>query len=92
MAFMSMKGSLGNINLLHTYLVVAKTRIKFGKELSTCQFIQKVISDGNGKFIFDGNFVESLKIMAHASSTFFLEYHNHRRGIRACTSADDTHN
>jgi hypothetical protein len=35
MEFMSTKCSFGNINLLHTYLVVPITHIKFGKELST---------------------------------------------------------
>jgi hypothetical protein len=37
---MSSKGSIGNICLFHTYLVVAKTKIKFSKELGTTQFIQ----------------------------------------------------
>jgi hypothetical protein len=52
---------VGNINLLHTNPVIAGTKIKFGKKLSTSQFVQKVINERNGKFIFDGNFVERQK-------------------------------
>jgi len=36
--------------------VVSRTKINFGKILSTTQFIQKVINDKNEEFIFDGNF------------------------------------
>jgi hypothetical protein len=38
-ALMSSKGSLGNVCLFHTYLVVALTKIKFSKELGATQFI-----------------------------------------------------
>ena len=58
MDFMSKTGSLGNFDLLHMYLVVSRTHIKFGKELSTIQRLQKVINDGNQKFVIDSNFVE----------------------------------
>ena len=34
-ALMSSKGSLRNVYLIHTYLVVARTKIKFSKELGT---------------------------------------------------------
>ena len=37
---MNYKCSLGNVFLYHTYLVVARMEIKFGKVLSTTQFIQ----------------------------------------------------
>jgi hypothetical protein len=36
---MSSKGSLGNVYLFHTYLVVARTNINFIKVLSSAQFI-----------------------------------------------------
>jgi hypothetical protein len=55
-AIMSSQGSLRNFFLLHTYLVVARTKIKFCKELGTTQFIQEVINDKNGKFVFNGEF------------------------------------
>jgi hypothetical protein len=45
---MSLKGSFGNVCLFHTYLVVARMKIKFGKLLRTTKFIQKVINDRNG--------------------------------------------
>jgi hypothetical protein len=53
-ALMSSKGHLGDIFLFHTYLVIAQAKIKFSKELGSTQFIQKVINDRNGKFIFNG--------------------------------------
>jgi hypothetical protein len=55
-ALMSSKGSLWNVFLFHTYLVVAQTKIKFSKELDATQFIQEVINDRNGKFVFNGKF------------------------------------
>ena len=88
---MSSKWSLGNVFFLHTYLVVARTKIKLGKVLSTTQFIQKVINDRNGKFFFDGEFVESTKIRTRAPSAFLLEYHDYRRRIGASTRTDNTY-
>jgi hypothetical protein len=75
-ALMSMKGCIGNVNLFHTYFVIALAKIKFGKELGTTQFIQEVINDRNGKFVFDGQFVESIEVMTHSPRTFFLQYHD----------------
>jgi hypothetical protein len=57
-ALMSSKGHLGNVCLFHTYLVIARVKIKFSKELGATQFIQEVINDRNGKFVFNGQFVE----------------------------------
>ena len=71
-ALMSAEGSLGNVGLFHTYLVIARAKIKFGKELGATQFIQEVINDRNGKFVFDGQFVESKEIRTHSPRTFFL--------------------
>jgi hypothetical protein len=76
---MTYKCSLGNVFLFHMDLLVVKTEIKFGEVLSTTQFIQEVINDMNGKFVFDGEFVEGMKIRTHAPSSFFIEYHDHRR-------------
>jgi Ni,Fe-hydrogenase III large subunit len=55
------KDFLGDVFLFHTYMVVARMKIKFGEVLSTIQLIQKVINDMNGKFIFDCEFVEDTK-------------------------------
>jgi hypothetical protein len=88
---MSLKGNFGNVFLLHTDLVVARTEIKFGKVLSTTQFIQKVVNDRNGKFVFDCDFVEGTKIKAHAPSSFFIEYHGYKRRIRVGTRMDNTY-
>jgi hypothetical protein len=71
-ALMSSKGSLRNVCLFHTDLVVARMKIKFSKELGTTQFIQEVINDRNGKFVFNGEFVEGAKVRKHAPRTFFL--------------------
>jgi hypothetical protein len=57
----SSKCSLGNVFFLHTYLVVARTKIKFGKVLSTTQFMQKVINDRDVKCVLDCDFVEGIK-------------------------------
>jgi len=38
-ALVSSKGSLGNVFLFHTYLVVARMKIKFSKEVGATQFI-----------------------------------------------------
>jgi hypothetical protein len=47
-------------------------KIKFGKELSTFKFIQKIINDWNGKLILDGYFVESMKLgHMHQVPSFF---------------------
>jgi hypothetical protein len=60
-ALMSSKGSLRNVCLFHTDLVVARMKIKFSKELGATQFIQEVINDRNGKFVFNGEFVEGMR-------------------------------
>jgi hypothetical protein len=92
MALMSVKGGLGNVSLFHTYLVISRVKIKFGKELGATQFIQEVINDRNGKFVFDGQFFESTEVRTHSPRTFFLQYHDNRRGVRACTRMDDADN
>jgi hypothetical protein len=71
-ALMSSKGSLGNVYLFHMYLVVARTKIKFSEELGTTQFIQEVINDRNGEFVFDGKFVEGTKVKTHFPRTLFI--------------------
>jgi hypothetical protein len=88
-ALMSSKGSLGNVCLFHTYLVVARTKIQFSEELGATQFIQEVINDKNGEFVFDGKFVEGTKYMTHSLRTFFLQDHDHRRQVGARTRADN---
>jgi hypothetical protein len=69
---MSYKGSLGNVFLFHMDLVVSRMKIKFSKVLSTTQFIQEIINDRNGKLVFDGDFIEGVKVWTHAPSTSFL--------------------
>jgi hypothetical protein len=77
-ALMSSKCSLRNVGLVHTYLVVARMKIKFSKELDTTQFIQEVINDRNGKFVFNGEFVEGVEFRTHAPRILFLKDHEHR--------------
>jgi hypothetical protein len=90
-ALMSYKGSLRNVFLFHMDLVVAKTKIKFSKELGATQFIQDVINDMNGKFIFNGEFVEDAEVRKHAPRTLFIKDHDHRRILGAHTRADNTY-
>jgi hypothetical protein len=59
---MSSKVSLGNVFLFHMYLMVARMKINFSK----------VISERNGKLVFDGEFVEGAEVRSHAPSAFFL--------------------
>jgi len=61
-ALMSSKCSLRKVCFVHTYLMVAKTKIKFSKELGATQFTQEVINDRNGKFVFNGQFVEGTNV------------------------------
>jgi hypothetical protein len=84
-ALMSSKGSLGNVYLFHTYLVVAQTKIKFSEELGATQFIQEVINNKDREFVFDGKFVEGMKVKTHSPRTFFLQDHDHKRRVGACT-------
>jgi hypothetical protein len=71
-ALMGVKGCLGNVGLFHTDLVIARAKIKFSEKLGTTQFIQEVINDRNGKFVFDGEFIESTEVGTHSPRTFFL--------------------
>jgi hypothetical protein len=89
-ALMSCKGSIRNVYLFHTDLVVARTKIKFSKEMGSNQFIQEVIDDRNEKFVFNVEFVEGSKVRTHVPRTFFLQDHNHKRREQACTRADNT--
>jgi hypothetical protein len=69
--------------------VVARTKINFIKVLSIAQPIKQVINDMNGKFVFDGEFVQGAKDWARVPSASFLEYHDHRRGIWVGTRTDN---
>ena len=60
-ALMSSKGSLGNVCLFHTYLVVARTKIQLNEELGATQFIQEVINERKGEFVFDVSLLRARK-------------------------------
>jgi hypothetical protein len=90
-ALISSKGSLWNVFLFHTYLVVARMKIKFSKELGATQFIQEVINDRNGKFVFNGNFFEGTKVRRHSPRTLFIQYQDHRKRVGARTREDNTY-
>jgi hypothetical protein len=89
-ALTSSKGSLSNIFLFNTDLVVARMKIKFSKELGTTQFIQEVINDTDEKFIFNGEFVEGAEVSTHNPRTFFLKDHDHKRRVGARTRVNNT--
>jgi hypothetical protein len=65
-------------------------KIKFRKELGGTQFIQEVINDRNGKFVFNGEFFEGVEVRTHASRTFFLQDHDHKRRVGDRTRVDNT--
>ena len=80
----------GDVFLFHMYLVVAQTKVKFGKVLSPTEFIQKVIYDKNGKFVLDGKFVKGMKIKTDAPTSFLLEDHENEGRIWASIGTDNT--
>ena len=51
------------------YLVVAQMKIQFSEELGTTQFIQEVINNRNGEFVFDGKFVEGTEVRTYSVIT-----------------------
>jgi hypothetical protein len=71
-ALMSSKCSIRNVCIVHTDLVVAITKIKFSKELGTTQFIQEVIIDRNGKFVFNGEFFEVVEFRPRVLKPYLL--------------------
>jgi hypothetical protein len=89
-ALMISKGSLMNVYLFHMDLVVARMKINFSKELGTTQFIQEVVNEKNGKFVFNGDFVEGVEMRTHVPRNFFLHDHDHGRRVGAHTKADNT--
>ena len=88
---MSVKCSIGNVLILHTYLVVARRNVNFSKILIPTKFIQKVIYDKNGEFFLDGKFVEGMKIRIHVPNAFLVEDHENRGRIGVVTRKDNTH-
>jgi hypothetical protein len=44
----------------------------------------------NGKFVFNGEFVEGTEVGTHARINFFLQDHDHRRRVGACTRVYNT--
>jgi hypothetical protein len=44
----------------------------------------------NGKFVFNGEFVEGAEFRKNAPRTFFLKDHDHRRILGTCTRTDNT--
>jgi hypothetical protein len=78
----SLKGSLRYVSFFHTYLVVARTQIKFSGVLRTTQLIQEIINDRNVELVLDCELIEGTQVETHAPSTFFLNYHDHRGRIR----------
>jgi hypothetical protein len=88
-ALMSVRCSLGDVFLFHTYLVVARIEVKFGKLFSPTDFIQKVTYGRYVKFFLDGKFVEGTKIRTHAPSSFLNEDHDKMGRIGSGTWMDN---
>ena len=64
-------------------------KVKFSKELGAIPFIQEVINDRNGKFVFNGKFVEGMEVRTHSPINFFLQDHDHKRRVGAHTRVDN---
>jgi hypothetical protein len=43
----------------------------------------------NGKFVFNGQFFEGTEVRTHSPRNFFLQDHDYRRRVRACTRVDN---
>ena len=65
-------------------------KIKFSKELGATQFIQVVINDMNGKFVFNGEFVEGEEVRTHVPRTLFIKDNDHRRRVGSHARVDNT--
>jgi hypothetical protein len=90
-ALMSAKFRIGDVFLFHTYLVVSRMKVTFGKVLSPTEFIQKLINyDMNGEFVLDSKFFEGTKINTHSTSTFLFDDHDNRGIIGDGTRMDNT--
>jgi hypothetical protein len=89
-ALMSLKCRLRNVYLVYTYLVVARMKINFSKELGTTQFIQEVINNKRRKFVFDGEFVEGVKVRTHVPRFFFCKDDDNKKRVGARTRTDNT--
>jgi hypothetical protein len=58
--------------------------------LGTTQFIQEFINERNGKFVFNREFVEGVKVMTHVPRTLFLKDNDHRRRVGSRDRVDNT--
>ena len=76
MAFMSSESSLWNVYFFHANLVIAQAKVELSKELSPIQFIQQIIDNQDGKFIFDSQLIKGPKVWTHTSFPIFLEHHD----------------
>jgi hypothetical protein len=52
-------------------------KVQFSEELGTMKLIQEIINNWDGKFVFDGQLIESMEIRTHAPIAFFLQYHDY---------------
>jgi hypothetical protein len=52
--------------------MVARSEVQFGKETDALQLIQQLIDDWNGKFVLDGDNVESTVVDTETPSTIML--------------------
>jgi len=59
--------------------------------MGATQFIHEVTNDKNGKFVFNGEFVEREEVKTHAPRTLFLKDHDNRRRIGDRTRTDNTY-
>jgi hypothetical protein len=58
--------------------------------LGTTQFIQEFINERNGKFFFNREFVEGVKVRTHVPRTLFIKDNDHERRVGSCARVDNT--
>jgi len=71
-ALMSLKCCLRNVRLFHTYLVVAKTKIKFSKELGTTQSSKRSSMTGMGNLSLMVSLLRERKLGNMRQEPYFL--------------------
>jgi len=62
MTYVSVEDSICNVHLLHILLVVSLVKVQFSERPDTMKLIQEVNNNWDGKFIYDGELIESMEI------------------------------
>jgi hypothetical protein len=82
------ESSLVYVIRVYPYLVVARSKVKFGKNDSSLEFIKQVLNLRNKEFILDCQIIQTPKIYAQSPGFIFLPDQDGRRGKGTFTWPD----